>query len=98
MSLYLKENREPATGDTEWVVVLKAFPASNEVLNHLKYSEDGKKILDGFSNPIVYIPANTPPTNLPNGHFKSFGGDGDTGFKNNRDFGADDLFSQGTAP
>ena len=85
-------------GETAWVPALTAF--SPKDIESLPSSGSGatKKILDGWGNPITYIPMNWDPQhhgigsliNKP-GLFESYGPDGiaDT---------PDDVFSPGVAP
>ena len=98
MGIYLKDNREPTlVEDTIWVLSLKSFPASAGAIKGLKFSEDGTKVLDGFNNPIVYHPSNTPPLNSPHGLFQSYGPDGLTGAKSSKP-AEDDMYSTGAVP
>ena len=106
MNAYIKDNPEPpplgtTTDETSWVMALKSFPASANMLKSLKFSDDGSRVLDGFSNPIIYIRPNTPLPNQPTGQttgvFMSAGPDGLAGPLGSK-ASEDNIFSTGTAP
>ena len=93
MKGYVKDHPEPSAND--WLLRLMADPDASKMISGMKLSGTGatQAVLDGFGNPIVYVPANTPPTNLPNGQFKSYGADGLTGATGSKQ-AEDDLYNQ----
>jgi len=89
MSLFLKDHPEPT--DANWVVALKSYGPSGQLLkNDLKTVNGNDVVLDGWGSPIHYLPSHSTAKNLPTGMFQSYGRD----LQANT---ADDRFSNGAA-
>jgi prepilin-type N-terminal cleavage/methylation domain-containing protein len=98
MSDFLKDHPDVAFGETAWVQAISAI--NSKSIERMPSTGSGltKRILDGWGNPIRYVPANYDPVkkgvgsliNKP-GFFQSYGPDGmaDTN---------DDMFSPPIAP
>ena len=85
MSHYLKSHPEPAANI--WLPALKADPSTASVISTLPQAN--LKVVDGFGNPIEYVPAHTAGN--PSAYFRSAGPDGIIG-------NADDIMSAPVAP
>ena len=72
MTTHLQSNPEPTARD--WLAALRSDPHTAQIVAIL--STSGGKIVDGWGNPIEYIPAHSPPGNFPTGYFRSAGPDG----------------------